>query len=102
MVIVQIARGVQPFQLEDFPKDAKRSVEKGALHFKPGTKVITDDEWERLQKLLSKERKDLANKVIVVSKSPDKKASKPKEKPEAEDAPKDGDKSGKGKSGKST
>jgi hypothetical protein len=82
MVIVQVARGVQPFQLEDFPKDAKRSVEKGALHFRPGTKVITDDEWTRLQALIEKERKDLTNKIVVVSKSPDKKASKAKEKPE--------------------
>lgn len=94
MVIVQIARGVQPFQLEDFPKGAKRSVEKGALHFRPGTKVITDDEWKRLQTLIEKDRKDLTNKVFFVSKSPDKKASKAKEKPAAVGTPPEGDEKG--------
>ncbi len=49
-VTIHIAVGVQPFQLEDFPKDAKRSV-KGALYLRGNaTKTITEDELEALKK----------------------------------------------------
>lgn len=49
-VTILIAPGVAPFQLENFSKDAERSV-KGALHLSGNaTKVITKDELETLKK----------------------------------------------------
>lgn len=49
MLIVQVAHGIHPFQIDDFPAAAARSV-KGALYFAPNTtKEMTADEWAHIQ-----------------------------------------------------
>lgn len=51
MIVVQFAKGALACQVDDFPKDAKRSC-VGSLHVRPSaTKVVTQAELEHLQKL---------------------------------------------------
>lgn len=48
MPFVRIAATVMAVQIEDFPKEAKRSC-SGSLHIRPGSAELTADELEHIQ-----------------------------------------------------
>lgn len=96
MALVQVPIGVTACQVDDFPKDCKRS-RKGALYIRPrSTLVLTPDELDHLKA----KHGSVASKLIVVGVDEGKarslaktaKAEKPeakvepKEEPKAEDA----------------
>lgn len=97
--IVTVQRAISPQQIEDFPEGCERSVE-GALHVKPGTLELTEDELKHIRK----HHKDVARRLHVAREVDKPKAAKAELKPKAEpepqpDAPKaKEDKSKKGKS----
>lgn len=62
MALVQVPIGVSACQVDDFPKDCKRS-RKGALYIRPrSTLVLTPDELDHLKA----KHGNVASKLIVV------------------------------------
>jgi hypothetical protein len=62
MALVQVPIGVSACQVDDFPKDCKRS-RKGALYIRPrSTLVLTPDELDHLKA----KHGSVASKLIVV------------------------------------
>jgi len=77
MPVIQFAPQAQPCQVEDFPKDAKRS-HAGALHVRPGvTATVTPAELEHLQK------SKVPLRVLRATDPAPKGAPKPQEAPQA-------------------
>lgn len=48
MVFLLASAAIPPQQVEGFPNGCKRSC-KGALHVRPGTVAVTEDEWKYIQ-----------------------------------------------------
>lgn len=84
MYLIQILPNVRRQQLDDFPKDAKRSGKGGALHVKPGTREVTEDELKHIRK----HHKDVSKCLVVLRKTEAPKAkAKPAPKPSNDPPP---------------